>query len=138
MVATILGSVVAAMVVVAATAFATLSQLNSLAWWLMVITAALAAGGGLAGRLQVPVLRDRLCIATNWTLVTALCWPIGTVIGAVQAMGIGGVLYSFVLAGAGTTAIGLLCGAAGGAISGAVIGLGQWIVLRRHFSDAGL
>jgi hypothetical protein len=79
-------------------------------------------GPATLGLLQWLVLRRHISQASWWILATTVGGVLGLYVGSTAGFFVG---YG-------------LTGVVAGAIGGTILGLAQWLVLRRHFSEAGL
>lgn len=70
----------------------------------------------------------------NWVLATIASGTVGSALGLAVAMTIGIAMATSMGINSAVLAI---SGAAGGTVLGAVVGIGQWLVLRQHFEKAG-
>ncbi|MCA1995588.1 MAG: hypothetical protein LDL41_26595 [Coleofasciculus sp. S288] len=105
-------------------------------WWTVAtvvsLTAAMAVnpvwgqvvGPATLGITQWLVLRQHIPKAGWWILATTL--------GGVVALYLGSAVSFFT-----TSILWIGSGVVGGAVGGAILGLAQWLVLRRHVSQAG-
>lgn len=83
-------------------------------------------GGAVTGIGQAILLRPHIEKKRWWTLATAICWAVGLPISIV-------VLLFLPPKQFGTS---ILAGLIAGGISGAIVGFGQWLVLRRRIQRA--
>jgi len=101
-------------------------------WGYLVWSAAGALVGLLIGTVvgysQRRVLPPHLAWAASWTWATALGWAIG---GSLAVTMYGGIT------GLNRGELGLVGGALLGPVGGVGIGVGQWLLLRRHLPAAG-
>ncbi len=105
-------------------------------WWTLATVVGLAMAMLIGPRLG-GVVNPAILGLTQWLVLRryiskAGWWILATTIGGVVALYIGSAVTFF------TT--GILwhgAGLVGGAVGGAILGLAQWLVLRRHVSQAG-
>lgn len=87
-------------------------------------------GGGAIAALQGIILQQRLAIAPQWLLISVACWGL---IGVSHLGAIGWVVPKTLV-----LEFRLIFGLVQGAVAGALLGVGQWFILRQQVKRASL
>jgi len=97
-----------------------------------------AVGGGFVALCQHLILRRRLTAINGWVWVTLVAWTAGWASGWIAIDTFFSALSSAQYArGMPLTAIGMPLTVVIGVMAGALVGLAQWVILRRHVKRAG-
>jgi hypothetical protein len=95
-----------------------------------------AIGGGFVALCQHLILRRRLTAINGWVWVTLVAWTVGWASGWI-AVDTFSALSAPYARGMPLTAVGMPLTVVIGAMAGALVGLAQWVILRRHVKRAG-
>jgi uncharacterized integral membrane protein len=95
-----------------------------------------AVGGGFVALCQHLILRRRLTATNGWVWVTLVAWTAGWASGWI-AIDTFSALSAPYTRGMPLTAVGMPLTFVIGVMAGALVGLAQWVILRRHVKQAG-
>jgi hypothetical protein len=93
-------------------------------------------GGGFVALCQHLILRRRLAAINGWVWVTLVAWTAGWASGWI-AVDTFSALSAPYARGMPLTAVGMPLTFVIGVMAGALVGLAQWVILRRHVKRAG-
>jgi len=96
-----------------------------------------AVGGGFVALCQHLILRRRLTAINGWVLLTTIAWTVGWASGWIAVdISFAALSPAQHARGLPLTAVGMPLTVAIGVMAGALIGLAQWVILRRHVKRA--
>jgi hypothetical protein len=95
-----------------------------------------AVGGGFVALCQHLILRRRLTAINGWVWVTLVAWTAGWASGWIAADTFSALSAPYAR-GMPLAAVGMPLTVVIGVMAGALVGLAQWVILRRHVKRAG-